>query len=70
MEKLNSKTYVLAIHQDLKRPILQEFDLKIPVGKRVGLVGGSGSGKSSVIALLERFYDPSKGYNPGWMQNK
>ncbi|RZC92416.1 hypothetical protein C5167_004250 [Papaver somniferum] len=42
-------------------PILQGFNLKVRAGNTVGLVGGSGSGKSTVIALLERFYDPSKG---------
>ncbi|KAF6176961.1 hypothetical protein GIB67_027761 [Kingdonia uniflora] len=42
-------------------PILQRLDLKVPAGNTVGLVGGSGSGKSTVIALLERFYDPIKG---------
>jgi ATP-binding cassette subfamily B (MDR/TAP) protein 1 len=42
-------------------PILQDFNLKVPAGKKVGLVGGSGSGKSTVIALLERFYDPIEG---------
>lgn len=38
--------------------IFDEIDLNIPSGKVVALVGSSGSGKSSVIQLLERFYDP------------
>ncbi|KZV40022.1 ABC transporter B family member 15-like [Dorcoceras hygrometricum] len=42
-------------------PVLQGFSLKVKAGKTVGLVGGSGSGKSTVISLLERFYDPVKG---------
>ncbi|CAJ2650454.1 unnamed protein product [Trifolium pratense] len=42
-------------------PVLQEFNLIIRAGKRIGLVGGSGSGKSTIIALLERFYDPVEG---------
>ena len=42
-------------------PILQGLDLKVRAGKTVGLVGGSGSGKSTIISLLERFYEPTKG---------
>ncbi|XP_057737121.1 ABC transporter B family member 15-like [Arachis stenosperma] len=41
--------------------ILSNFSLKIPAGKTVALVGGSGSGKSTVISLLQRFYDPIGG---------
>ncbi|KAL2528798.1 ABC transporter B family member 15 [Forsythia ovata] len=41
--------------------ILKDFNLKIPAGKTVALVGGSGCGKSTVIALLQRFYDPLGG---------
>ncbi|KAK6913177.1 ABC transporter type 1, transmembrane domain [Dillenia turbinata] len=41
--------------------IFKDFNLKIPAGKTVALVGGSGSGKSTVISLLQRFYDPLGG---------
>ncbi|KAL5722392.1 ABC-type xenobiotic transporter [Ranunculus cassubicifolius] len=41
--------------------IFQDFSLKVPAGKTMALVGGSGSGKSTVIALLQRFYDPIAG---------
>ncbi|CAA3030365.1 ABC transporter B family member 15-like [Olea europaea subsp. europaea] len=41
--------------------ILKDFNLKIPAGKTVALVGGSGSGKSTVVSLLQRFYDPLGG---------
>lgn len=41
--------------------ILQGLSLSIPAGKTVALVGSSGCGKSTVISLVARFYDPSKG---------
>ncbi|KAK2977418.1 hypothetical protein RJ640_004201 [Escallonia rubra] len=42
-------------------PVLQGLNLRVPAGKTVGLVGGSGSGKSTIISLLQRFYDPIEG---------
>ncbi|GAA0151582.1 ATP-binding cassette [Lithospermum erythrorhizon] len=42
-------------------PVLQDFDLRIEAGKTVALVGASGSGKSTAIALVQRFYDASGG---------
>ncbi|WP_370636677.1 ABC transporter ATP-binding protein [Komagataeibacter sp. FNDCF1] len=36
------------------RPVLSHFDLDVPAGSRIGLVGVSGSGKSTVLALLQR----------------
>lgn len=44
-----------------RAPVLQGFDLLITPGQRVGLVGFSGAGKSTVLALLQRFYDVSAG---------
>ncbi|CAA3003694.1 ABC transporter B family member 15-like [Olea europaea subsp. europaea] len=41
--------------------IFKDFNLRIPAGKTMALVGGSGSGKSTVMALLQRFYDPLSG---------
>ncbi|PHU03633.1 ABC transporter B family member 4 [Capsicum chinense] len=41
--------------------VLNEFSLLIPSGKSTALVGGSGSGKSTIISLIERFYDPQSG---------
>ncbi|KAH7667278.1 Xenobiotic-transporting ATPase protein [Dioscorea alata] len=41
--------------------VLNEFNLKVPAGKTLALVGSSGSGKSTVISLLQRFYDPING---------
>ncbi|KAJ6426961.1 hypothetical protein OIU84_022541 [Salix udensis] len=41
--------------------IFNKFGLDIPSGKIVALVGGSGSGKSTVISLIERFYKPLSG---------
>ncbi len=44
-----------------REPVLNDFSLIIEPGQRVGLVGASGAGKSTIIALLQRFYDVQKG---------
>jgi ATP-binding cassette, subfamily B (MDR/TAP), member 1 len=41
--------------------VLDQFSLKIPSNTTTALVGGSGSGKSTVVALLQRFYDVNSG---------
>ena len=41
--------------------ILKNFNLKIPKGKTIALVGQSGSGKTTIANLLARFYDVSEG---------
>ncbi|KAF4485680.1 multidrug resistance [Fusarium agapanthi] len=42
-------------------PVFQGLSLKIEKGQFAALVGASGSGKSSIVSLLERFYDPDHG---------
>ncbi|KAF5873575.1 putative leptomycin b resistance protein pmd1 protein [Botrytis fragariae] len=44
-----------------EQPVLRGLDLQVKPGQYVALVGASGCGKSTTIALLERFYDPLVG---------
>jgi ABC-type multidrug transport system fused ATPase/permease subunit len=42
-------------------PVLTDVSFKIEPGQMVGVVGPTGSGKSTVVSLIPRFYDPTKG---------
>ena len=50
-------TYPQKPHQ----PVIEELSFKVLPGQTVALVGPSGTGKSTIISLLERFYDVSEG---------
>ena len=43
------------------RVILPSFDLDIPAGQTIALVGSTGAGKSTLAKLISRFYDPTEG---------
>ena len=43
------------------KPLLNGFNLNIKLGEKVGLIGRSGAGKSTIVNLLLRFYEPQSG---------
>jgi ABC-type multidrug transport system fused ATPase/permease subunit len=47
--------------QQLARAVLHDIDLDVPAGQTVALVGATGSGKTSLVALISRLYDPAEG---------
>src|SRR3546814_15552752 len=51
----------VSISYDETKPALHEVSLEAPAGKTVALVGSSGAGKSTVLNLIARFYDPDAG---------
>lgn len=48
-------------YKSRSNPVLTGMNMKIEPGQFAGLVGASGSGKSTIVSLLERFYDPDSG---------
>jgi ABC-type multidrug transport system, ATPase and permease components len=59
-EKIELKDLSFRYKAD-ERKILDEISLEIPKGKMIALVGESGGGKSSLIKLVQRLYDPTEG---------
>jgi subfamily B ATP-binding cassette protein MsbA len=46
---------------DAKHPVLRGIDLEVRAGETVALVGGSGGGKTTLVNLVPRFFDPTAG---------
>ena len=44
-----------------ERPVLDDIDLHIRSGQTIGIVGGTGSAKTSLVQLIPRLYDVSSG---------
>ncbi|MEI9973365.1 MAG: ABC transporter ATP-binding protein [Ignavibacteriota bacterium] len=51
----------VGFHYDAKAPVLSDVSFHIDPGQFVGIVGPTGSGKSTIISLIPRFYDPTSG---------
>ncbi|MGJ5049193.1 ABC transporter ATP-binding protein [Bradyrhizobium oligotrophicum] len=52
----------ITFHYPGGHKLFESFTLRLQPGQRVGLVGQSGGGKSSLFTLLQRFYDPQAGH--------
>jgi ABC-type multidrug transport system fused ATPase/permease subunit len=48
-------------YEGSSEPVLRDVDLDVPAGRTIAIVGGTGSGKSTLVSLLPRLYDPSAG---------
>jgi ABC-type multidrug transport system fused ATPase/permease subunit len=51
----------VAFAYDPTSPVLSDVHFSIKAGQRIGICGPTGGGKSTVVSLIPRFYDPSKG---------
>lgn len=66
VKETNSENYIEFDHvtfayQNAKEPSLTDISFKVKKGQTIGIIGGTGSGKSSLINLIPRFYDVTKG---------
>ena len=50
-----------AYKKDSDEPVLEDIDLKIRSGETIGIIGGTGSAKTSLVNLISRLYDVTKG---------
>ncbi len=48
-------------HKDGRKPILKDINLRIQPGETVGIIGGTGSSKTSLVNLISRLYDVTEG---------
>ncbi|MBQ7918783.1 MAG: ABC transporter ATP-binding protein [Lachnospiraceae bacterium] len=55
------KNVEFAYKEGAEEPILKDIDLEIKSGETIGILGGTGSGKTSLVNLISRLYDTTKG---------
>jgi len=62
-EKFSGNVYFdqVSFAYDPQSPVLNEVSLEILAGQRIGICGPTGCGKSTIVSLIARFYDPTNG---------
>ena len=51
----------VAFGYDASQPVLKRINLHVAAGQKIAIVGPTGAGKSTLVSLLPRFYDPQSG---------
>jgi len=51
----------VSFYYDPEKPVLEDINFTVKPGETIALVGPTGAGKSTIVSLISRFYDPVKG---------
>ena len=65
MEVLYLTMWISVIRRNSKEPVLKDINLSIRAGETIGIIGGTGSAKSSLVNLISRLYDVSSWFCEG-----
>lgn len=59
--EIEFKNVTFRYYKNSDDPVLENINLKIPAGATVGIIGSTGSGKTTLVSLIPRLYDPDEG---------
>lgn len=59
--RVEFKDVSFSYEKDSEEPVLKEISLKVSSGETIGIIGGTGSAKTSLVNLISRLYDASSG---------
>lgn len=59
--EIEFKDVTFRYYKNSDDPVLSKINLKIPAGATVGIIGSTGSGKSTLVSMIPRLYDPDEG---------
>ena len=59
--EIEFKDVTFRYYKNSDDPVLEKINLKIPAGATVGIIGSTGSGKTTLVSMIPRLYDPDEG---------